>query len=96
MPPMNTEAGVYLSIFELPVRVEGFTERASTSFVTDVQPVLSRSGCNAGTCHGNVGGKNGFKLSLRGYDHAFDFFRRAGRFVRLHPVDGHRHDFVGE
>ena len=31
-------------------------------------PTLSRMGCNAGTCHGAQNGKNGFKLSLRGYD----------------------------
>src|SRR4030095_13662570 len=35
-------------------------------------PVLARAGCNAGTCHGSAKGKNGFKLSLRGYDPAFD------------------------
>ena len=34
----------------------------------DVAPVLSKLGCNAGTCHGAAQGKNGFKLSLRGYD----------------------------
>ena len=43
------------------------------SFVTDVQPVLSKLGCNAGTCHGAQAGKNGFKLSLRGYDPIYDF-----------------------
>jgi hypothetical protein len=35
--------------------------------------VLSRCGCNAGACHGNQNGKNGFKLSLRGQDPAFDY-----------------------
>ncbi|GIT31302.1 MAG: hypothetical protein Ct9H300mP1_33480 [Planctomycetaceae bacterium] len=30
-------------------------------------PVLSRSGCNQGTCHGAQFGKGGFKLSLRGF-----------------------------
>src|SRR5215467_4145529 len=35
-------------------------------------PVVSRLGCNAGTCHGSQQGKNGFKLSLRGYDPLFD------------------------
>ena len=35
-------------------------------------PVLTRAGCNAGTCHGAKDGKNGFKLSLRGYDPIFD------------------------
>src|SRR6185503_5368450 len=37
------------------------------SFVNDVIPVLTRAGCNSGTCHGAAVGKNGFKLSLRGY-----------------------------
>jgi hypothetical protein len=34
--------------------------------------VLSRLGCNQGTCHGAQKGKNGFRLSLRGYDPIFD------------------------
>lgn len=41
-------------------------------FVHDVNPVLSKLGCNAGTCHGSQGGKKGFKLSLRGYDPLYD------------------------
>src|SRR6267378_495916 len=42
-------------------------------FVRDVMPILSKVGCNAGTCHGSAKGKNGFKLSLRGYDPDFDY-----------------------
>ena len=34
--------------------------------------VLSKAGCNLGACHGNLNGKGGFKLSLRGDDPAFD------------------------
>ncbi len=41
---------------------------ADPSFRNDVQPILTRLGCNAGACHGAAAGKNGFKLSLRGYD----------------------------
>src|SRR5438105_3127312 len=41
-------------------------------FVRDVAPILSRLGCNAGTCHGAQAGRNGFKLSLRGYDPVTD------------------------
>lgn len=41
-------------------------------FIRDVNPILSRLGCNQGTCHGAAAGKNGFKLSLRGYDPIFD------------------------
>lgn len=41
-------------------------------FVQDVGPVITRLGCNQGTCHGAKDGKAGFKLSLRGYDPIFD------------------------
>ncbi|MGI9518952.1 MAG: DUF1549 domain-containing protein [Pirellulaceae bacterium] len=41
-------------------------------FRRDVNPVLTKLGCNAGTCHGSADGKMGFKLSLRGYDPLFD------------------------
>jgi hypothetical protein len=43
------------------------------SFRNDVMAVLSRAGCNQGTCHGNLHGKGGFKLSLRGQDTEFDY-----------------------
>jgi hypothetical protein len=42
------------------------------SFQNDVQPVLTKAGCNSGACHGAAAGKNGLKLSLRGYDPAAD------------------------
>ena len=38
----------------------------------DVEPVLTRLGCNSGTCHGTPTGKNGFRLSLRGFDAPLD------------------------
>lgn len=56
---------------KLPVKVEGATI-PPVRFVADIQPVLSKAGCNQGTCHGSAKGKNGFKLSLRGYDPEFD------------------------
>ena len=42
-------------------------------FRTDVIAALSRAGCNQGACHGSPQGKNGFRLSLRGYDPDVDF-----------------------
>jgi hypothetical protein len=57
----------------VPVRVTGLTAKRPISFVNDVQPGLSKMGCNAGTCHGAQAGKNGFKLSLRGYDPVYDY-----------------------
>jgi WD40 repeat protein/mono/diheme cytochrome c family protein len=57
---------------EIPVTVTGLAVEPRADFVHDVAPILSRLGCNAGTCHGSAQGKNGFKLSLRGYDPIFD------------------------
>jgi hypothetical protein len=44
----------------------------TVSFLHEVEPILTRAGCNAGTCHGTPSGKNGFRLSLRGYDPTLD------------------------
>ena len=54
------------------VQVSGFSEATRADFIRDVAPILARAGCNQGTCHGSQAGKNGFKLSLRGYDAIFD------------------------
>src|SRR5205085_3936009 len=43
------------------------------SFRNTVQPILARFGCSSGACHGAAAGKNGFKLSLRGYDDEGDY-----------------------
>lgn len=57
---------------KLAVKVQGADAR-KIDFVRDVQPVLAKLGCNQGTCHGSAQGKNGFKLSLRGYDPEYDY-----------------------
>src|SRR5437764_726506 len=44
-------------------------------FRTDVIAALSRAGCNSGACHGAPQGKNGFRLSLRGFDSSLDLYR---------------------
>ena len=64
---------------------------AAVSFPTDVQAVLSKAGCNLGTCHGNATGKGGFKLSLRGddldYDHTALVREQFGRRVDVVAPD---------
>ncbi len=45
------------------------------SFRRDVMPVFFRAGCNSGTCHGSARGKDGFMLSLFGYDPDGDYRR---------------------
>ncbi len=57
----------------VPVKVAMAPREPPISFRHEVMPVLSRSGCNAGACHGYSLGKNGFKLSLRGSDPELDW-----------------------
>ncbi|NNJ24893.1 hypothetical protein LzC2_09550 [Planctomycetes bacterium LzC2] len=45
----------------------------AVDFDTDVLPILTRSGCNAGACHGAAAGRGGFSLSLYGGDPAADY-----------------------
>jgi len=64
---------------------------ASISFRNHVLPVLTKTGCNSGACHGAAAGKNGFSLTLRGYDPVADYdaiTRQAGgrRVNKLEPA----------
>jgi hypothetical protein len=43
------------------------------SLANDVEPALTKLGCNRGACHGSQHGKGGFRLSLSGFDPAFDY-----------------------
>lgn len=63
------------------------TTSSSTTFESDIQPLLTRLGCNAGACHGKSRGQNGFALSLLGFDSDFDYSALAneGRGRRVFP-----------
>ena len=61
-----------LSIVALLVATCPVFAQAPVSFRNEVMAILSRAGCNQGVCHGNLHGKGGFKLSLRGQDLEFD------------------------
>lgn len=69
------------------VVVSGMSKPFEWSFRKDVEPMLAKLGCNSGACHGGLAGKGGFKLSLRGYDPAMDYFnivkQDRGRRVEL-------------
>lgn len=60
---------------EVPVTVQEATKSRAVSFRLDVMPVFMKHGCNNGSCHGAARGKDGFNLSLFGYDPAGDYFR---------------------
>lgn len=71
------------------VTVTHMERPAPVSFRNDVQPLLTKLGCNSGACHGALAGKNGFALSLRGYnddgDHHALTRHALGR--RVSPTD---------
>jgi hypothetical protein len=60
------------TVARVPLRVAENPAHRRASYRLDVAALLSKAGCNAGACHGNMNGKGGFKLSLRGDDPAFD------------------------
>jgi len=58
-----------------------FAAERPVSFRLDVMPVFFRAGCNSGGCHGAAIGKDGFHLSLFGYDPAGDYYRLTQQMV---------------
>ena len=72
---------------EVPVKVEAIKEDPAVSFRNDVMPVFMRNGCNSGGCHGAARGKDGFRLSLFGYNPEGDYHNltreQIGRRINL-------------
>jgi hypothetical protein len=75
----------------VPVSVKQVTEVGDLHFRNDILPVLTKVGCNTGKCHGAASGKDGFRLSLFGYDPEGDQYRitreMAGRRINLAAPD---------
>jgi hypothetical protein len=70
------------------VSVNGVGKGRAIDFKTEIEPLLSRLGCNAGGCHGKASGQNGFRLSLFGFDSTFDYeaIVREARGRRIFPA----------
>lgn len=69
---MNLALCVSALLWVTPTR--GVAGDAAVSFVNDVVPVLTKSGCNAGVCHAKAGGgQRGFQLSLLGFEPQEDY-----------------------
>lgn len=64
---------VEASAVEAPSTEAAASPSESVTFERDVMAVISKAGCNAGTCHGNLNGKGGFFLSLWGHDPEHDY-----------------------
>ncbi|PYT23825.1 MAG: hypothetical protein DMG58_27275 [Acidobacteria bacterium] len=48
-------------------------QKPKLSFVKDIVPIFTKSGCANSNCHGSIRGQAGFKLSLFGYEPDLDF-----------------------
>lgn len=64
----------------IPIKVERATEVRPISYKLDVMPVFMKTGCNTGSCHGAARGKDGFRLSLFGFDPDGDYHRITREF----------------
>ena len=71
----SAEIGVQFegTMVRVPVTVTGVGQPSAPSFKQDILPLLTKTGCNAGGCHGKLAGQNGFRLSLRGYAPEWDY-----------------------
>ena len=100
VPMQDGETGLTVHVADLTatatVRVTGIHHPAAVSFRDAVVPILSKSGCNSGGCHGKAEGQNGFKLSVFGFDPATDFdaIARDGRGRRVFPADPEKSLFL--
>lgn len=75
----------------IPVTIKGLQRPLPVSFQFDIQPLLTKTRCNSGGCHGKAEGQNGFKLSLFGFDNESDYDalvkENRGRRVNLSNAD---------
>jgi hypothetical protein len=60
-------------IATVQVSVVDFADARPVRFTSEIEPIFTKLGCNAGGCHGKASGQNGFKLSLLGFDSRFDY-----------------------
>ncbi len=72
---------------KVPLTVKDAAKDRPISFRLDVMPIFMRAGCNSGSCHGAARGKDGFRVSLFGFDAAGDHHRLTrelnGRRINL-------------
>ncbi len=73
----------------LKLNVEGIEDEIPINFRNQIVPLLTKSGCNTGSCHGKSTGQNGFKMSLLGFYPAddYDYIVKENRGRRVFPAD---------
>jgi len=90
LPQQNGDAQVTVRQDDLTatinVTVKNTAFQPPVSYRNDIIPILTRAGCNSGACHGAAAGKNGFGLTLFGFDPGKDL-RALSRDFRSRRID---------
>ncbi|MCS7271271.1 MAG: DUF1549 and DUF1553 domain-containing protein, partial [Gemmataceae bacterium] len=94
-PRQDGRGTLVVSAGGLVTRVPLVVERAQADlpveFVREVEPILTKAGCNSGACHGAALGRGGFRLSLLAFDPAFDYAQivrsNEGRRIVVHDPE---------
>ena len=76
-------------IGEIQVTIHPGLKDIPPNFLDHIQPILTKSGCNNGACHAKPGGRNGFELSVFGFDPDSDYQEIVyeGRGRRVFPAN---------
>ena len=71
--PAASACSVFVVFFLLGFGAASVDAAPAARFRDGVVPILTKHGCNSGSCHGKTGGQNGFKLSLLGFEPQQDY-----------------------
>ncbi|MDB5312490.1 MAG: hypothetical protein JWO38_6692 [Gemmataceae bacterium] len=82
----------------IPVTAEKAAADVPVSFAREIEPILTKTGCNGGGCHGSQHGKGGFRLSLFAFDPASDYAQivQSNEGRRVVPNDPERSIFLAK
>ncbi len=73
---------------KVPITAAKMDTPQPLNYPNQVNPIFTKLGCSSGGCHGKIAGQNGFRLSLLGFDPAFDYenLLKEGRGRRVFPA----------
>jgi len=88
LPPAGSETAGATNAPGRQPEASGPAAAPPLSFLNDVLPILSKAGCNLGSCHAKAEGQNGFKLTIFAYDPRADYLEivKDARGRRVFPA----------
>ena len=85
---LSVFTAVAVSFIAWPVASSVASESKALSFTNDIEPILTKAGCNAGACHAKaITGQRGFRLSVLGFEPEEDYeaIVKQGKGRRVFP-----------